>query len=280
MRLLQSQFWTRNCDWSRRIRDFRMPQKAFWFCSDMRSLLFTIFVWLCLISAAFCFELCLRFRPLCIVHRRHILLLLIPVKQYKFEVGQAECPDFSRLTYCFARFWWRILLSCRLTRLNLNSVQFSIACKDGVLWRLRGRISSFWTSPGRFRRIIAMSKSGFGDVSTKTTPGVALSRGKPRRKYFSLLNLTRWTDHIQPKTCFILALYRVITSTGVLLKSQRLRGIFWMDSCPFSHQFELCGRVNNLRHRHISKTHRVFPACPEPGNVQGACIGRFLLVTR
>ena len=77
----------------------------------------------------------------------------------------------------------------------------------------------------------------------------------------------------------------MITSSAVLLKSQRLRGIFWMDCCPSSHQFELCRRVNNIRHRHISKIHRVSRVCPEPGNVQGcmywmllACytIGHFL----
>ena len=179
--------------------------------------------------------------------------------------------------HCCANFWWRILLSCRLTRLNLNSVQFSISFKHGVLWRIRGRISSFWTSPGRFRRIVAMSKSGFGDELMRTAPGVALRGRKLRRKYFSPRHLTRWTDHVEPKACFILALYRIITSSAVLLEPQRLRGIFWMNSCPFSHQFELCNRVNNLRHRHISATHRV---CPQPGNIQGACIGCFLLVTR
>ena len=121
-------------------------------------------------------------------------------------------------------------LSCRLARLDLNSVQLSISFKHGVLWRLHGRISSFWTSPGRSRRIIAMPKSGVGDVSMRTTAGVALWRGKPRGKYFSSLHLTRWTDHLEPKKYFILALHRMITSPAVLLKSQRLRGNFRMDS--------------------------------------------------
>ena len=194
--------------------------------------------------------------------------------------------------HCFARFWWRVLLSCRLTRLylisisfcfgmavlvifrtgshwlrptysfvlhrgrtieilvescwvlrlhtacplfrkvlmtysivlqitsaDLNTVQFSICFKDGVSWRLHGRLSSFWTSPGPFRRIVAMSKPGVGDVSLRMTPGMALWGGKQRRKYFSSLHLTRWTDHFEPETCFILALYRNITSSAVLLKS-------------------------------------------------------------
>ena len=68
---------------------------------------------------------------------------------------------------------------------------------------------------------------------------------------------------------FILALYRTIISSAVLPKSQRLRGSFWRDSCPFSHRFELCSRVNNLRYRHISKTHIVSCDCPRLGNVQG-----------
>ena len=184
----------------------------------------------------------------------------------------------SCLVFCFARFWWRVLLSCRLTRLDLNSIQFSFAFKDGVLRRLHGRVSSFKTSPGRFRRIIAMSKSVVGDVSTRTTPGVALWGGKPRRKYFCSLHLTRWTDHFEPKTSFILAVYRINTSSAVLLKSRRLQGIVWMHSCPFSNRFELYSRVNNLRHRHIYKTHHVSRVYPEPGNVQGACIGCFLPV--
>ena len=116
-----------------------------------------------------------------------------------------------------------------------------------------------------------MSKSSVGDVSMRTTPGAALRGEKPRRKYFSWLHVTSLTEHLEPKTCFILALYRIITSSAVLLKSQRLRGIFWMDSCPFRQRFELCNRVNNLRHRHTSKTHRVSRVCPKPGNVQGTC---------
>ena len=51
-----------------------------------------------------------------------------------------------------------------------------------------------------------------------------------------------------------------------------------MDFCPFSHRFELCSRVNNLRHGHIYKTHRVTRVCPEPGNFQGTRIGCFLSV--
>ena len=138
----------------------------------------------------------------------------------------------ARLVHWCAKFWWRILLSCRLTRLNLNSIQFSISFKHGVLWRLRGRNSFFWTSPGRFRCIVAMSKSGFGDVWMRTAPRVALRGGKPRRKYFIPRHLTRWTDHVEPKACFILALYRIITSSAVLLKSQRPRGIFLWIHAP------------------------------------------------
>ena len=85
---------------------------------------------------------------------QHFLLFQAAVKQYKLEVVRAECPDFTRLVHCYPRFWWRVLLSCRLTRLDLNSLHFSIAFKDGVPWRLHSRISSFWTSPGRFRRIV------------------------------------------------------------------------------------------------------------------------------
>ena len=79
-----------------------------------------------------------------------------------------------------------------------------------------------------------MSKSDVGDVSMIMTPGVALQGGKPRIIYFSSLHLTTWTDHAGPKTWFILALYRTTTSSAGLLKSQRLRGIFWRDSCAFS----------------------------------------------
>ena len=175
-----------------------------------------------------------------IVCDQNILLFSTAVKQYKFEFGRAEWSDLSRPVYCFARFWWRVLLSCRLARLDLNSIQLSIAVQYGVLWSLHGRISSFWTSPGCCRRITDMSKSCAGDVSMRTTPGVASGGGKVRRNYFNSLHFTTWTDHAEPKTCFILALYRRITSSAVSVKSQRLRELFWRDSCPFSHRFEVC----------------------------------------
>ena len=57
-------------------------------------------------------------------------------------------------------------------------------------------------------------------------------------------------------------------------------GDFWRDSCRFSHRFQLCNRVNNLRHRHTSQMYRISLVCAEPGNVHGACIGCFLPVTR
>ena len=68
--------------------------------------------------------------------------------------------------------------------------------------------------------------------------------------------------------------------SSVSCKSQCLQGIFWMDFCLFSHRFELCSRVNNLRNRHISKTHGVSRVFPEPGTAYGACIWCFLPVTR
>ena len=117
---------------------------------------------------------------------------------------------------------------------------------------------------GRFRRIVGMSKSDVDDVSTIMTPGVALQGRKPGRKYFSSLHLTRWTNHAVPKTCFILALYRMITSSAVLLKSQR---VFFRDSCPFCHRFELCSRVNSLRYRRIFKIERVSCVFPGPASV-------------
>ena len=143
------------------------------------------------------------------------------------QFTRAECPYFARLRVLFSELLMTYLLSCRLTRPNLNSMQLSIDFKDGVSWRLRGRISLFWTSPGRFRRIIALSKSGVGDVSMRMTPSGALRGGKPRRKCFCSLHLTRWTGHLDAKTYFILALHRNITSPAVLPKSQRLRRIFW-----------------------------------------------------
>ena len=82
-----------------------------------------------------------------------------------------------------------------------------------------------------------MSKSGEGDVSMRTTSGVALQGGKPRRNFFRSLHLTRWTDHFESKTYSIPALYRRITSPAVLLKSKRLRGIMWMVSWPYSQRF-------------------------------------------
>ena len=122
-----------------------------------------------------------------------------------------------------------------------------------------------------FGRIVVMSKTGVGDVSTRTTPGVALRGEKPSRKYFSSLYLTTWPDNAEPKTSFILALYRIIPSSAELLKSQRLWRHFWRDFLLFSDCFEVCSRVNNLRHRHISKTHRVSCVCPGAANVQGVC---------
>ena len=106
------------------------------------------------------------------------------------EFSRISCQEPARLVHCLARFWWRVLLSCRLTRLDLNSVLSSFAFQDGVLRQLYRRSSSFKTSPGRFCRIIAMSKPVVDDISTRTTPGVALWGGKPRRKYFSSLHLT------------------------------------------------------------------------------------------
>ena len=288
--------------------------EASWFRSELRSLLFTTFAWLCINfscllfwalllffsrSTVFCLQPCFalcrsglplvqEFLPFCVLMLPFSCFGPLVWDPFVLNRGQTievlvrsgwvPRPRTPRTLLC--KIWWRILLSCRLTRLDLNSVQFNIPFEDGVLWRLHGRISSFWTSPGHFRRIVGTSKSGVDDASMRTAPGVALWGGKPRRKYFSSLHLTRWTDHFEPKTYFILALYKMITSSAVFLKSPRLRGIFLRDSCPLSHRFKVCSRVNNLRHRHISKTHCVSRACPEPGNVQGTCIGCFLLVTR
>ena len=61
-------------------------------------------------------------------------------------------------------------------------------------------------------------------ISSKLS-GVALWGGKPQRKFFSSQHLRRWTDQLQPKICFIVALCKMITSSSaVLLKSQCLRG--------------------------------------------------------
>ena len=215
------------------------------------------------------------FRPLTLL-RPTCSFVLDHGQTMELEVVRAECPDFARLIHCFANFWWRVLLSCRLTRLDLNSVQLRIALKDGVLWRLHCRISSFWTSPGRFPRIVAMSKSGVGDVWMRTTPGVALRGEKPRRKYFSSLHLTRWTDHLEPKKYFILALNRITTSPAVLFnKSQRLCGIIWTDYCPFSHRFwTVQPREQPSTSSHIQDKTR-FPRLSRTGNVHKACFGCF-----
>ena len=109
--------------------------------------------------------------------------------------------------YCSTRFWWRVLLSCRLARLDLNTIQLSISSKIEFCEGFTGRISSFWTFPGRFRRIVAISKSGVGDVWMRKTPGVALWGEKPRRKYYGSLHFTRWTAHFEANTYFVLALY-------------------------------------------------------------------------
>ena len=133
-------------------------------------------------------------------------------------------PRSRTLFYCSARFWSRVVLSCRLTRLDLHSVQSSNSFKDGVLRRLHCRISSFWTCPGRFRRIVSMCWSGVGDVSMTTMPGVSLWGGKPRRKYFSSLYLTRWTDHLEPKTFFYpgsLLIYHVVSCVTQVAASTR-----------------------------------------------------------
>ena len=129
---------------------------------------------------------------------------------------------------------------------DLNSAQSSIAFKDGDLWRFHGRIPSFWTSSGSFHRILVLFKSGVNDVSMRTTPGVALRGGKPRRIYLSSLHLTTGTHHAEQNTCFILALYRAITSSAVSPKSQRLRVIFWRDSCRLNHRFDVCSRVTTF----------------------------------
>ena len=139
----------------------------------------------------------------------------------------------------------------QITWPDLNSVQLSIAFKDGDLWRLHGRIPSCWTSSGCFHCIVVLSKSGAGEKAMRTTPRVALWGGKPRRKYFNSLHLTTWTDDAEPTIYFILGLYRMITSSAVLLKSQRLWGIFWRDSRPFSHRFEVFSRANSLRYRNM-----------------------------
>ena len=49
--------------------------------------------------------------------------LLPAVEQWNVQLSRAECSDFSRHVFCFTRFGWRVLLSCRLTRLNFNSVR-------------------------------------------------------------------------------------------------------------------------------------------------------------
>ena len=94
-------------------------------------------------------------------------------------------------------------------------------------------------------------------------------RRKTLEKILQLAAFDKMKCPPRAETSFILALYRTISSSAVLLKSQRLRGIFWRDFCPFSRRFELCSRVNNLRHPHISKTLHVSRDCPELGNVQG-----------
>ena len=144
-------------------------------------------------STVFCFQPCLPLRqsrlPLVIELRVHCLINISFCSRPPIEIGGRSGWVHLLLmpSHCFTSFWWRVLLSCRLTQLNFNSAQWSICFKDGIPWRLRSRISSFWTSPGRFRRILGMSKSGVGDVSMKTPPGVALLGGKPRRIYFSCI---------------------------------------------------------------------------------------------
>ena len=107
-----------------------------WFCVSLDCLLCTRFWWRVLLSCrltrlnfnsySFCFDrrFVLSFRQLPIVCDQDFLLLLTVVKQYKFGSGRPEYPDFARLVYCCTRFWWRVLLSCRLTRLNFNSYSF------------------------------------------------------------------------------------------------------------------------------------------------------------
>ena len=90
-------------------------------------------------------------------------------------------------------------------------------------------------------------------------------RRKTSEKILQLAAFDKTRCSPRAETGFILALYRTIISSAVLLKSQRLRGTFWRDSCPFCRWFELCCNVNNLRHRHISKTHHVSCDCPELG---------------
>ena len=135
--------------------------------------------------------------------------------------------------YCSTRFWWRVLLSCRLARLDLNTIQLSISSKIEFCEGFTGRISSFWTSPGRFRRIVAIYKSGVGDVWMQKTPGVALWGEKPRRKYYGSLHLTRWTAHLETKTYFILALYRTPSRQQCYSSRSVNEGDFWRDSWRF-----------------------------------------------
>ena len=42
----------------------------------------------------------------------------------RIQFSWLSAPDFARFVNCSARFWWRVLLSCRLTRLDLHSFTY------------------------------------------------------------------------------------------------------------------------------------------------------------
>ena len=87
-------------------------------------LLFSTLLDFCQIGLPFVHEFCwsLDFIFLAAFHCIRPTFLLFLANWNWFR--RVECPDFARLVCCSARFWWRVLLSCRLTRLDFNSVSY------------------------------------------------------------------------------------------------------------------------------------------------------------
>ena len=168
--------------------------------------------------------------------------------------------------YCSTRFWWRVLLSCRLARLDLNTIQHFV--KDRVLWRLHwpyfflldvSRALSSYCSHIQVRRWRRMDAKD-------------ARRGFMRRETAKkILRLAAFDEmNCSPRDENILysgSLQNTI-SPAVLFKSQRQRGglLEGFLALP-GHRFELGSSVNSLRYRQISKIRRVYCVCPGPGSV-------------
>ena len=138
-----------------------------------------------------------------------------------------------------------------------------------------------WTSPWRFRRIVSMSKSGVGDIWMITTTCVAFTRRKTAEKILQLTAFDKmnWPpraeDTLYPGS--LQNYYVAISVTQVAASTRDFLDGFLPLQPPVCN---VQPRKQSSTSSHIQDTSLLSRVCAKSGNVQGACIGCFLPLTR